>query len=206
MAAVILVALGLIASTSNAQAGEFQIEGKAALLATVTGKQEGKLSLSIPELDVLVECSEGSILTAGEILNAKEGLVKMLFSGCLALSYKKGTKLPCTVDDLESTLRMLPVSHAGNAYVLFQPDGTELLTTILLLGVNCPLPNENPIKGSVVGQVTTNHQVVDLITFSPAIQQLVGDKLTYGPLASFITGSITLELTGAHAGLEFGVV
>jgi hypothetical protein len=211
----------------SAQAAEFQFEKfievtkkfekVAVLLATATGSQEGSGSLLVPGRNLKLTCTSGDVETGSEIINSKEGLAKITFLGCTALDLKTGTELPCTVDNPKALAKLLPVIHAFKEkvneveielklpFVLAEPDGGTIFTTVLLLGEACPLPEENPVTGSVSAQATTNNSVIDLAVFSEAIQKLIGDKLLFGGFESFINASATLELTGVHAGFDWGV-
>jgi hypothetical protein len=189
------LSLAAILATS-AQAAEFQIQGKPALLATLTGSQEGTGSLLIPGRNLTINCQSTAVNVGSEIVSPSKALVKLTFSMCSALNHAKGTELPCTIDNPTVTALFLPL--AGNT-LLKEPDSSETFTTVLLLGEICPLPEENPVQGTLTAEVKTNNSVVDLITFNKS------SGINFGGFPSTFTGSATLELTGAHKGLKFGV-
>lgn len=197
----------------GAQAKEFQILLKPALLATFVGTQEGTGSLLVPGRNLTLNCTAGDVETGSEIISPTQALAKIQFLGCTALSHSTGAELPCTVDNPLATAVALPVLHNGERFILFEPDpGTAEgakgnFTTVLLLGELCPLPEVNPVKGTTAALIEplTNDTVKPLILFSPAISTLLGDALTYGGFASTITAKAELELTGAHVNEPFGI-
>jgi hypothetical protein len=182
------------------ETGIFVIDGNKVLLATATATQEGKAVLLVPGRNLKLECSSSDVLAGTEVLNATEALAKVKFLGCETFNHKTGAKLSCTVDVPEVTASLSPAAHAGGEYALAVPDGS-LFTTVILLGASCPLPEENPVKGSIVALIDGNGEVKPLLLFSEAIQLLVGDKLEFGGFTSYVSGSTVVELTGGHAGL-----
>jgi hypothetical protein len=212
----LLGALGLVAIFAvGAQAAQFLIENtkgeKVSLLATLTGAQEGAGYLLVAARNLKLPCTSADVIAGSEITDATKGLVKVTFLGCETINDKTGVKMPCEVldevgvkDQINATAILLPKEHAGIKYVTFDEDGGPF-ALIKLSGVTCPIAGDFSVTGSVSAKLIVNLSVVDLIQFSQAFSELVGDSLKFGFFTAFLNGSGTTELTGAHTGLKFGV-
>lgn len=202
---VVVCVLGMtVTQPRNAQAEE----GESFLLATATGEQEGAGTLSVPFRNLKISCQEADFEEGTEMKSGTEALVKLVFLTCAALSLTSGKKLPCTVDISPATAIFAPTEHAAKNYLLAKPDEGEILTTVLLLGEECPLPEENQISGTFAAQVTVNKSSIDLVVFSEAIQKLLGDKAWFGKAGTFeafLNSSAIFMLTGEHQNRNFSV-
>jgi hypothetical protein len=203
---VMLSALGaMVLGTASAQAGVFKINGGAALLAEVAGSQESLTTFLVPSRNLTLVCHQGEWWNGISYISyLLGGLLVQQYLNCLALSHTKGTELPCTVHDPKLTAIILPSLHNGKPYIIYEIEELPA-SAIAFLGGSCPLPEENPVKGSTAALVSTNNKVVNLLNFSPAIQSLLGGTLSFGGSAATVEGSATIKLTGAHAGLTFGI-
>jgi hypothetical protein len=197
----LLAALSVMAFTAvSAQAGGFLVNG-AKLLAKIVGEQEGLGTLLVPGRNLKLVCHEGEILPGSEIISYTEALGKVLFKNCLAFD-TAGNPLPCTPTVHETTAKVLPILHKNGSgvnepYVLFEPDPT-LFTIVLFTGGSCPLPEENPVNGTVVAKVDNNNTTEPLLLFDETIQLLIGDELKFGGFKSYIDGAAKIRGVDSH--------
>lgn len=212
-----IAALGLMAFTAvvaqaevltdGGKAGSFQISKGGALLATLTGKSEGHIRILEPGRNLTILCSKLEFLE-GEILSSEAALVKILYLECIALLFsKESVEIPCKLvgGGILTQLRALAKTHEGNPYILLEGDPTTIGVIQYESGTGCPLPLNNSIVGSVIGEVTPGEGVSRLIQFKEPIQKLFQDKINYGTLELILDANIVLELTGAHAGQSWGI-
>jgi hypothetical protein len=227
LAASSLGAIGLLTAilADFAQAAEFTIESKAALLATLTGQQEGTGSLSVPGRNLKITCKSSEV-TAGEIVSPTQALAQLTFLECTSLNLSTGGEIPaCTVDTPIVVIAIFLPKELGKVYYLLkEQEKVEVpFTTVTVLGAECPIKGAYMITGSLVAQLTTNNAVVNLVTYSEAIQASYislcekdlsehevslgncNDRIKFGAFETFLNASATLELIGAHKGMKFGV-
>jgi hypothetical protein len=216
----ILGALSLAAMVAvSAQAAEFQISLKPALLATITGNVLAG-SLLVKGRNLKLNCTGGEIEEKSaegelsEITNATHALVVIQFQGCTALNHKTGAELPCTLVKQPLAIALVkPISlGAGDPGVLFEPDKEskegakgQFTTLSFVGGGECPLPENNPVTGTFAALIDNNDTKEVLLLFNEAIQKAAGAKSSFGGFEAFVNVTAHLTLTGAHAGLSFGV-
>jgi hypothetical protein len=191
-------------------AGSFLVNLATALLATITGEQLGKGYLLVASRDLKIECGELEI-NSGKISNTTDGAAEVTFKKCVANNHKGEPLKDCLFKELETikaSALVLPISHAGQSYVLFEPlTGTEFANVKFKPETTCTLPLNNPVTGSVVAKVDALDAVTQTILFNEAVQLLNGDVLKYGVLANtaYVNGHVDLKLSGAHTGQKLGV-
>jgi hypothetical protein len=223
----IVAALGLMAfSAVAAQAENLTDGGKAALFeilkssalvpgATFTGKLEKWTDGLVHEF-ILVEKSNLAILCSqidieeGKFLSDKEALAKVRLLECRVFNFAGTEEVPgCFITNSKSIVFsyiILPKKHEGESFLLFEPDGAIFTIIEFEKEKGCPLPIKNEIKGTFGALVKEKEAVVHLITFSAAIQTLLGDKATFGVNPLVIDSNWLLELTGIHKGCSWGIV
>lgn len=195
--------------------GLFVVEGTSILVkgATFTG------SIGLPKLLVAgrnleIDCSSGNFLE-GKFNSDTELLAKIEFSGCEPREHKTGSSVPgCFIPGHTFTVSVVGLAkkHAAVAvfkpYILFEGDGSSTLGTIQFeSGKGCVLPLKNELKGSLVAELASEERILQSLFFSEVfVQKLLGDKLLFGTFESFVEGTGSISLTGAHSGLKFGIV
>jgi hypothetical protein len=196
----------------ESKAGAFLINLGVALLATFTGEQFGEFSLLlVPVRGIEIKCSI-SHFNEGKINTRFDASAKVEFLECKTFTH--GGKIHETCKIKGSSLEkgatiiikalILPVSHGGQNFVLFEPlEGTSFTTISFEAGKFCPVPLSNPVSGAFVALV--HGGVESTLLFSEAFQLLTGDKVNFGAVPAYIQGSMSLELTGAHLGQKLGV-
>lgn len=234
MAGVLAVAvLGVLAFAASASAVTpgFLINKTSVgtLKASVTAKQWGRGTLSIPALKIEINCEKFST-TTGFVNSTTDAELQLLYEECTVL-INEGAKLE------EASGCEIVVNHTGDnrhhitATALLLPtelkDGTpavlveKIIAKVLTKeGIGCTLPKTTEIKGEVCLKVDKNDTVEPELLASEELQSLckerltlesasegtgVKDKILYGINEAFITSKTTIALSGAHKGLTFGV-
>jgi hypothetical protein len=194
-------------SAVSAQAGKFKIDDKE-LLALITGAQVGTGLLLIPGRNLTIKCEAAQIEAESEIINGNEALARVEFSKCLAFQHKSPfSHINCTIDNFLAITRALPILHGGERYVLFEPDPpSTLLTIMFFLGTPCPLPEENPVHGSLLALVDGNNTVQPLLLFKHELASLLGDEIKFGGFAATTQTTLHIEAVGAHKGARIGIL
>jgi hypothetical protein len=199
-------ALSLLSfSAVSAQAGQFKVNGLTNLLALLTGQQLGESLLLIPGRNLTLKCKVGTFETGSEIINGSEALAKIDFSQCLAFQHKSPfNQIECTIDNPLVIAKILPALHPANhPLVLIEPDApATLFTILLLLGEKCPLPEENPVKGTLVALVDKNDTSEPQLLFTHALQALaetaLGDKVLFGGFPASLQATVDILAIGTH--------
>jgi len=190
------------------------------LTATFGGKTEARLHglLLVKNLSLTILCS-GFTLSGAKYLSDTEALAGIKFTGCKAFNLAGTEELTsCIVTSKETggekevivgTGIALPKKHEGVSYVQFEPDGGTTFATIFFeLGKGCGLTTTNPIKGTFDAQLAKAQARPSLLSSNLAIQELMfgSVKLLYGAQPAVIDGNVNVELLGAGALCEFGVI
>lgn len=211
--------LVMVAFVSSAQASQFVFKNKAGvevsvLKAQVIGQQEGSGGLSIPSLNLAINCAKFTV-KSGVILSSTTGHAQILFEECTALERSAPfAELPCHVTDvaagkpellhITSSAKLSPISLGGGAPGILVE---EVVSTLNFLpGTGCPLPLKNIVKGTMCAEIKENEKVKPLALFSEAIQKACADKMFYGANEMFVSRSATLQLVGEHEGFTLGVL
>jgi hypothetical protein len=199
-----------LASPATNSAGTYLINLGAALLANIDGTG-GLGSLLVPGRNLKIECHEAHLEEA-KIHSSTDALGKVTFLGCVSLDLTTGAALPCetkVLKTISATALALPILHGPESnresFVLFEPQGENFTVVTYKEGTECPLPLNNPVKGSIAGLVDDLETVKQLILFNPDIQLLTGDKLSFGGFPSYIHADVTVELTPPHEGQKLGI-
>jgi len=182
----------------------FTINGGQVLLTTVTLASEGFSAFLFPGQNLTVKC-ESIHAEEGKLSTSTEAPFKLLYLGCLSYNYKTGTHVGgCTITNgktIAVSTVLKPVAH-GEGYYLLADSITVPIQFHKELG--CPLSSFEA-KGSLAAEVTQLEAVKQLITFSEAVQSLLGDTLKAGTFAAYFDASVLLELWGEHMGEKLGV-
>ncbi len=204
--------LGMMAfGFAGAQAQEFKIEGKTfkelgIKSESINGSLEGFLKLLILKLNVIIECTGGTVENI-TMLPLGEGHGKLTSAECKALDHE-GNELPCTSHSpITAGGRALLISHNGKIYGLLEPESGTTFMVKKWLGEFCTLPQEANLKGSVVGEIGQSDLLTHLINAEPGTLALFpSSTLFYGSHVIHVTGSVTAALTGVNAGKKWGVL
>jgi hypothetical protein len=210
-------ALSLLAfSAVSAQAGKFKLTDPATgqtaeLLALITGEQIGEGLLLVPGRNLTIKCTGGNLEPGAEIINGNEGLAKIEFTGCTTHEHKSPFgAIACKVDNPLATVKALPILHGGERYVLFEPDApATLFTTVILLDASCPLPEENPVHGTVLALLDNNDTAKPELLFKhvpTSLEKSLGDVLKFGGFESTIEGTAYILAINAHKDFKIGIL
>jgi len=233
----VAVALGMLVLSASAQALTPQFVFKntsgtdvAVLKATISANQIGTGTLSIPGLNVKINCENFSVQN-GVINTATDAEIKLLYKGCTALeeAAPSGELSGCD----------LVVNHTGanshhitaSALLLpaerLLPEGPAILaekieaTVLTKEGQGCILPKTTKIKGELCLLIQGNEFVTPELSASqtseckerPTLESLsegfgsgVKDKLLFGIQEAFVTARVAVSLSGEHLGYSLGVL
>jgi hypothetical protein len=191
LAVLIVAALGVLAFASSAQAitelaSSFFIGGAqvGALKASVTAKQLGVGTLSIPALNTEINCNKFSI-TSSFINSTTDGDASFLYEECTVLTISTKAEQPChivvnhTTDKrlhITATALLLPAELTdGTPAVLFE----KIVATVLTEeGTECTLPKTTKIPGEACFRVLKNHTAEPELETNQTIQKSCNPRLT----------------------------
>jgi hypothetical protein len=230
---LVVAALGVMAfaASAGAVAPGFLINKKAvgALLATVTGVQEGVGTMLVPGLNFKLSCTTMTT-DVGAIESNTSAIVTLLYTGCSTLSITKspeeiechpaepitatGVVLPAELKKpvLDEPAVLVEKIQALIKYHLFLPPPN--------LGIDpCVLPLDNTLTGEFCFEIklATNDTVKPLLYTDANVECLervvlegaqgvgVKDTVKYGAQPVTFDIAAVLSLTGAHSGLTLGV-
>jgi hypothetical protein len=226
---LVVAALGAMAFAANAQAVApgFLIGKKAvgALLATVTGVQEGVGTMLVPGLNFKLSCT-AMTTDVGAIENNTHAIATLLYTGCTMLSITKSPEeIHCHVTEpIKAEALLLPAELKKP--VLDAPailaEKVKALFMLHLpgasLGVNpCVFPLDNSVTGEICFEVRNSDTAEPLLYTDPSIECLervalegaqgvgVRDLMKFGAQAITFDIAARLFLTGAHLGNTLGV-
>ncbi len=198
--------------TDRGKAGTLQVLGSSTGLEGIegTGGGVGASKFLVKGRSLTIECGIVHVVT--DLHSNGAILITRIHLACKALNSAKETEeiSGCNIAH-EKTITekalLLPRKHEGKPYVLGEQETGQLFTTIEFeSGKGCALPLKNEVKGTFGAQASEGEVVKQTLTFSEAIQKLLGDKLLFGTFEAFEDASLTIELTGAHKGCTFGIV
>jgi hypothetical protein len=218
-AVAVLVMFGLMSiGAASSQAGQYLIEsfGEKKTLGQlgiskekVLGGQVGEGRLILPGRGAELACQNADV--TGEML-ATEALVTVNFLGCkvflIEKFIEKGHEYPlkgelnnCKLKSggtVTATARVVPVLHDSEIYLLASPPSGSSTFAVISFesGMGCVLPLNNPVEGSVVALMRTEHFLFQPIDFTPKIQLLLNDKLQQGMFNAHLEGSGAVALSG----------
>jgi hypothetical protein len=206
-----------------------------AVNATFAGQLEGltpnepvHMVLRVPDLFVLILCVSADT-EEGKILAEDEALVKVKFLGCTVISLieeeeKELSSCKLKENALVITTKILPKIHENDKseaelYLLFEGDPVNTaLGKVEYAGKECAL-SEAILSGSAVALVKegSTEQLTKLLTFSEDTQLLfqernkegkfvAGDRLLFGNLEAYLSGSATVTLTGSHINKKWSLI
>jgi hypothetical protein len=221
---LMLAVLGVMAVASTAAQAEFLLEGKTFAEAkvtkeTVTGGQKTPTKISVPALGVTYQCESGTI-PEGFVEVGGLDLHRTVWSNCHLLDSKGVEIKACTVDEIAANFTSLLLRHEGRLYdVLFPESGakpTTLITTILNLGAECPLPKELKFTGIIpllfgpdavavtdTSVTTTEEESLKKLTVTHlGLMWKFGMNVGVNP--AFLSYSGTTSLSGANKGKKWG--
>jgi len=228
--------LGVLAFATSAQAliPQFVYKNTSGievqvLLATISAKQLGRGTVSIPGLSLEINCEKFSI-TSGEINTATDAAVQLLYEECTALeeSAPLGELTGCEIvvnhtgdkrPHITANALILPAELTDGSYAVLAEKIEATVLTEPEKG--CILPVTTKFKGELCLKIDNNESVEPELLASPEIQGLckerptlealsegagVKDKLLFGAHEAFVTGKADVHLTGAHNGYSLGVL
>lgn len=207
---VLALAAQAVDLTDGGKEGSFSIEPTIGTFAATA--LDSTLLIASKNAYVLCETSE-SIEARG--LSPTEILAKVRFSGCAAFNdTTKAVLSVCPVEGENSlgekgTIDASAIGkaklHEGKLFVLFEGDGGAPFATIKF-GPECGIGVKVKVSGSVAAEVDDGEMKSEhLLTFSEAIQKLLGTKVLYGAAESFISGLAHVKTSGTYAGYRWAV-
>ena len=233
---VALIALGVVVFASSAMAvtPQFTVNGvpsTAALDVKFEGTQTTRSTLSMPNLNIEINCEKGKMI-GGLIASPTDAKVeKILLEDCTLLEFKAPLAeiSICHVSDVHtgnpSVLHitvlnplLLPVEFASGDYGILAEKISAFIN--FLSGTGCTLPLKTELNGEICFLITpaTNDAVEPVVTSSETIQSScpevplveggakLKDTLRFGFQPAFFTGSFKLKLLAPHNGLTLGVL
>lgn len=180
------------------------------------GIEEVPFKIIVPGRGITIGCEEVDVIEGelyGEVGHATILLLKctvwQLIKEAGLHKYGLGAKLPCVIPggQIPGKVKFKPILHNGETFVLFEAlEGQVFKLVQFQAGTGCPLPLHQNITGSLgalILQLSSNPQ---LLTFSPEIQLLLGDRLFYGAFEAFYDGALIIEVIGPppFAGVPWG--
>ena len=223
--------LGALAFAAGAQATtpEFLINKKAvgALKASVSAQQIGRGTLSIPSLQLEINCEKFTIVS-GSISSGTDGEAELLYEECTVLATKPLEEAAgCEIivnhtgdnrHHITAKALLLPAELTDGAPAMLAEKFEVKVLTATEKG--CLLPKTTTIKGEFCLKVDQNNTTEPELFASQAIQGMckerpslesssegagVKDKLLFGLNEGFVESKAKVSLTGAHKGLTLGV-
>ena len=184
--------LGVLAFASSAQAitelaSGFFINGvqAGALKASIAAKQLGRSTISVPGLNIEINCEKFSIVF-GAINSTSDAEGTLLFEECTVLNTSGGlVEQPCHIVVNHTGDKRLHLTAKGLLLPAELNDGTpailvEKLEAKMLTeeGTECVLPKTTVMKGELCLKVDKNHTVEPELLASEAIQKSCNPRLT----------------------------
>jgi hypothetical protein len=183
-------------------------------LAKFSGSQETTNSLVAPGLGIEIACANVAI-TEGDLL-ATVAHATFDYSACktysLALNdqethiYTLGSELSkCAIEGGHIVIKakLTPVLHLTVTYLLIQPLTGSLLALFKYVS-GCALPTHAELGGTTAALIDIPNSDPQHLKFSPFVDLLLKDKLTYGKFTAYLDGRLTAKLIDAFAGKEWG--
>ena len=227
----LLTALSLMAITA---AGASATTGKLLILnaakttaselnAVLTGAMDLLNVLHVPAINLEIHCTAFTVSNGTYLASDDVGHLNALFSGCLVyqlspLTHLAGCEIyPTAADRVAGTNKghatvaalVLVLFHTGaggeKIVIRAKPSSAEG-SFVHLFYKNCPTGSTALIRGGLTLAAHDNpeaHLVKHL--FEGATGSFILDQLQYGLNPMTILGSIWVELTGEHAGREWGL-
>ncbi len=210
----ILAIVALSAATASAAAieSEWMIEGET--LSELEASEES-ISLSGGPISIIVpgkwtvECKKAS--NSDAIFKGGTDKLVISLTECSVLT------LPaCKVSEpvaLEAKATLIQVGESR--YYKVEPLSAEKpFGTLTIKGAECTLPEKSEVKGSVAAEPSLEAQVKQPLTFSEAISKAANEglkaeseaelELKVGSLSAKLSGELTMALSGANSGLQWG--
>jgi hypothetical protein len=203
LSAVAVLAL-MAVSAVGAQAAEFWVGSVGSfLLATLSGAQVGAGKLLVEKRGITITCQKGAV-TSGALETKTSGKVTTEFKECTVLNYSDNKELAaCTaLEPIKAEATIFPGEHSTFKQIEVEE---SLITAIVISGAACASKGIYPVGGLISAKVIKNGAVVNEIEFSRTYSELIKDALKFGAFPAFIDATLKVELTGAHAGIKFGV-
>lgn len=234
-----IAALGVAAFAATAQAltPKFLVGKKAVvagLNAVLEGVQIGRETLSVPTLNLEINCEKVSV-SEGLIVSGTEAKGGLVFEECTMLELKAPLEeLPCNIKNkkIPGKGTVIPAELKNGEPAILVSKGEALIG--IESGTGCPLPLDNIVTGDLCVKIETNDTVKPVGSTSQVIQaecrarsslggpEISGtpaeieklekegkaflDEEKYGTQLSFVTGKGEVFLSGEiHKGLTLGV-
>jgi hypothetical protein len=163
-------------------------------------------------LGIIFHCPQQQIAN-GFLLAGGKGHAQLLFS-CKFLLEKKSVPAACEpTSPVVAVVNVLPISHKGKSYILFEPAEGKNFMVIKFQNPICSLtPLEWVVAGSLVVECLTSTGEPgscdeELVTHSVRqvanVELFPGNKLTFGKFNVVVHGTLPLRLTGAFEGFPW---
>lgn len=209
----LLIALGASACTAAlAQAAEFKIEGISFL---ELGIEQEELQEEATSETFTFDIPPGAKINCLLRTLTSPQSWALWFSGgnthrllsltmCTVLD-AMNNELPCTVvEPLHFKILGSRVSHAGKVYELLEGSEGGAMGTLRLEGAICALPREFAVTGTLAAETEEGERVEQTLTYSPAINALLGTKLFFGKREAGVSGKTVVKLAGKNKGKKWG--
>jgi hypothetical protein len=208
---VLAAAFSLMLITTTAQAaGEWKIGGKTLTElekteASITGTASEAFKLAVPwyasEITCTTLASEG-----GKILSGGGGHSTLNFSSCTLSGPPFITETCNLIEPVVFKVKDLLIYHNPDdrTYDLFQAEeaGQPLTTVQFKAGTECPLPLENEVTGSFVGETHGFEAVERSISVNSTTEKLFASHtLEFGSHPATLRGKLSQTLSGESKGL-----
>jgi hypothetical protein len=178
----------------------FELEGKKATVET----EEATLALSIPSYETTILCYAGT--PSRTLLPNGTTKLSLEVSYCELDGPTSVTEKCEILEPFTLTIKGSLIRHEGQTFlsVAAAEAGKPLGTISFKKGTECPVPAENPIQGTAVGEITNTEAVYQLAWFEPKIEKLFPkDTLEFGSKPAALIGYMELRLGGGQAGKKW---
>lgn len=222
-----LMAFSAVAAQAAVQKDGDWLIGSPSKAITTTQTVKGAIDVLIKDLvakkDLSLDCPKATVksMTLSPLSGTEsKGSAEFLFEECTALSIETGAELPCHVllaggageSKLHVTVNaslVVVLDHGvspAEAYILASGAPLARILFTDIAPKFCPLPEEVELKGSVLFELLSGTNSVQLIKEAPAVKQAkYGDSLLFGVNPATLDGSMGLEITAPIAGVPWGI-
>ncbi len=210
---VLVAAFSLMLTATAAQAeGEWKISGKTLeelgkTEAAITGSASETFKLAVPWYAIEIACKTLASEN-GKILSGGGGHSTLNLSSCTLSGPPFVTETCKLIEPVVFKVKDLLVYHNSDdrTYDLFQAEeaGKPLTTVQFKEGTECPLPMENEVTGSFVGETYGFEAVERSVSINSTTEKLfAGHTLEFGSHPATLRGKMSQTLSGESKGLAW---